>query len=498
MSLSTSSSPDIGEPATRNESSTTTPDPNREIQTLKALLSEAMERIQTLEDVCTHLNHEMTIMKKLITVQVNEVSHTMDSKFTDIIRSVDSKIMQTEQRVDQVLTRFETAQEDFNKSRAESVKKLHHSALLVTPKKSSVTNTSHNRSDLSLPPFSPILRNETPRNSTSKDRPPTIDSDHSITQYPDDMIVKVLESEMFESYKDMALKIFKYCISQLAELQKGEVRKTMGKKHFMKFFTEGKLSCVLNEKSWNSELVWVSVLKRLRIVDVYSPSGKYQLTYEQFEKGLFLVAQELKDSQLMTTSQRLESLMLHIIPLFSELIQQKEAQVGSTLDHHSSLQDHDVTNQSLIFENLERDMGQLESTFKKHRKQLKAMWSFYSCAKKPKTKLKTHLHGLNIKDLLDLCQVYGLKSLITKGDLVIIFEQRMDMKKTESLEDRLSYSAFEQVLVDIANKIYGEKPFSNMYQTTESRLEKLLSKLVMAYDDHRLDRSTQGLSLREY
>ena len=72
----------------------------------------------------------------------------------------------------------------------------------------------------------------------------------------------------------------------------------------------------------------------------------------------------------------------------------------------------------------------------------------------------------------------------------------MDMKKCEGLEDRLSYSAFETLLVDVANKIYGEKPFSNIYQTVESRLEKLLSKLVLAFEENRVDKSVQGLSLR--
>lgn len=213
--LSTSSSPasevvdGLASTATLNESlSIRTTDEKEEIKTLKALLNEAIERIRTLEDVCVHLNSEMAILKKLVTVQVQEVNNTIDCKFKEIIKNVDSKIMQTEQRVDQVLCRFETAQEEFNKSRAESVKKMHHS-VLVTPKKTSL-DTSHNRSDLSLPPFSPIFRNsgiETPRSTSSKDRPgpskhDTTDIEHFIT-FSDDTIVKVLESEMFENYKGM-------------------------------------------------------------------------------------------------------------------------------------------------------------------------------------------------------------------------------------------------------------------------------------------------------
>ena len=114
------------------------------------------------------------------------------------------------------------------------------------------------------------------------------------------------------------------------------------------------------------------------------------------------------------------------------------------------------------------------------------------------------LVGLPLKGLFDFCQGYGLKSLITKKDLslvsihtmiltfVKIFEERLDLKKTGALENRLSYAAFELALIDIANRIYGGKPFCNTYQTVESRLDKLISKLILAYEE---DKEIQGCEM---
>jgi hypothetical protein len=122
----------------------------------------------------------------------------------------------------------------------------------------------------------------------------------------------------------------------------------------------------------------------------------------------------------------------------------------------------------------------VQRILRRKRKELKKIWEKYSTMKKTQVKYRPSMMGMNLNDFIQFCQNYGLKSLITKQDLTIIHEQRVDLEKKAQFEDRLSFVAFEKSLIDISNRVYANEPFNQKYQTIESRIQKLISKIFLS------------------
>ena len=125
------------------------------------------------------------------------------------------------------------------------------------------------------------------------------------------------------------------------------------------------------------------------------------------------MAQSLKDSSSMTPTQRTEMFLVSFIPNFYDVIQMKE--VYNSTNEELLNQTRDMDNSHYFLTN-----NECFDILKKNRKQLKQIWSIHSINKKPRAGLQPTLIGVNIKDLFDICQQYGLKSLITKTDLITV------------------------------------------------------------------------------
>ena len=126
------------------------------------------------------------------------------------------------------------------------------------------------------------------------------------------------------------------------------------------------------------------------------------------------MAQSLKDSSSMTPSQRTEMFIVSFIPLFYDLIHMKEVYNSTNEELLNQTRDMDNSHDFLTNNNECFDI------LKRNRKQLKQIWTLHSTNKKPRAGLQPTLIGVNIKDLFDICQQYGLKSLITKTDLITV------------------------------------------------------------------------------
>ncbi len=204
-----------------------------------------------------------------------------------------------------------------------------------------------------------------------------------------------------------------------------------------------------------------------------------ELTLEQFEHALVILAREIyKDNGSMTEAQKVEAFLItYVLP---NVTPKHEV-------HHAEDEFHDTPT-----------IVNKDKIFKKHRKLLSSLYNKYSAKKKSSSLRQKNNqfnmdYGLSVKELVNFCQEHGVLRLITKKDLAHIHATRSH--KTKKGEDLLSYDAFEDALVDVATTVYSAEPFKNHYPTTESKLEKLLTKINLT--NHELTSESFKDSFRE-
>ncbi|KAL9656501.1 hypothetical protein ABK040_005265 [Willaertia magna] len=280
-------------------------------------------------------------------------------------------------------------------------------------------------------------------------------------------------SFVVEKYSKLLNSLFSH-FTQMNSVSKGEFKKTMSKSQFMKFCTESKIATI-SELTRNYDVLWAHILKKLELIKNYNTKegAIVQLTYNHFERILIEIGNELKENS-MSSAQKFETLILtYLIPLSNTLPKEELSKSTELINITHNIS----TNASLHLNDSLVDISKIENSLKKHRKELKKIWESFSSKKTQSiSKPIVAIVGMNMAELIDFCQTYSIKSLITKKDLITIFEKRTDLKKKGS-ENRLSFKAFEWTLLDIANRVYGDKPFSQIYQTIEARFDKLLTKI---------------------
>ena len=232
------------------------------MQTLQDHVLESNDRIVMLEEVATHLNNEMKIMKQLITAQIAEVNRVMDVRFKEMNDKIDSRLAIADSRIDSIHQTVSSLSDAVSKNMIEK-----QASNLKVIKRS-------DDSEIHIPLLSPIHKIprtprstlSTPRNGSDMLSARSIRSDVDLDQ-------ETFEREIFAPYRGRLNMIFKNFVYQLTDISRGDIRKVMARNHFIRFFNDSKLSTLLNE-GFNCEVVWANALKNMGLITSYSSQSK--------------------------------------------------------------------------------------------------------------------------------------------------------------------------------------------------------------------------------
>eukprot|EP00667_Euglena_gracilis_P007908 EG_transcript_7988 len=435
-------------------------------------------RLRSVEALCSRFNDQLLAMKKTFEAKISTMQHDVDAQLDDIKqvilqqdRTYRERIRRLEGRLEQ-LSAFAVR---LARSKACAavvgglglVEGLTHPPLGDGPADPLGSSTAGAVTNGPTKPGSPT--------STSKARRPSRPPDPAGAGLPvADVIAKHLEriEGVFGTYVGL-------------KAASGTLRRTMDLDAFTKLVKDAGLAAVT---AASPELLWMNIIRKVAPDAHVAKEVKtgWELRGDQFCTALQVLAAETYGKRYpeMSPGAQLDTLLTQdILPGCSA----RQASVSS-LDLVP-----DLNVAAILAQYSEEGIAKL---LQRRRPALQDKFAQYVARQGTKGK------GLTFSSLLDLAKDHDILPFTNKQTLRVIAHQCLDIAAREkqppdpvmspgsdvgrglltsrsgAREPSLDFDVFQDVLKAVAEVVYGGDPCAPAYPTSESRLQKLLTKLL--------------------
>lgn len=272
---------------------------------------------------------------------------------------------------------------------------------------------------------------------------------------------------VLDTYKEAIHKIFVHYCGSMMGFTKGKL--TLSKMQFYKFLQDIELKRLVPD--CNDELLWFKIL---RIANLASTNRRQdnlhkELSEEHMHEAIRFISKFIFRNSTMTEAQMVEATLIsHIFPKVNDRI-------------HNIAQESEIATQSVLEDLSEQQKKKITFLLKKHRLRLKESFTQCITTHNERPDLAIARKSMTSQQLIKFCQQYRILPLITKKELCNIHMIYASPTSSANIL-KISYNDFENVLIEIANNIYGIPPYSFTYKEVDQRLEKLFSKMFLLRD----------------